>query len=220
MNIETIIIAAIAIFVVWRLWSVLGTRTGAERPPMDAAPVGRVGGDVVDFRRPQAASPAPDRWKGIAEPGGNLARGLDAIASGDPSFDAQQFLGGARGAYEMITKAFADGDIEALRGLLAPEPFANFSRAIETRRAAGQKMLVTLVSIDRVEIVDAAAPNGVAQVAVKFAAKMSSATTDAAGAVVDGSITAVAEHVEVWTFARPFASRDPNWLLMTTEATH
>ena len=57
MNIETIIIAAIAIFVVWRLWSVLGTRTGAERPPMDAAPVGRVGGDVVDFRRPQAAFP-------------------------------------------------------------------------------------------------------------------------------------------------------------------
>ena len=220
MSIETIIFAVVAIFVAWRLWSVLGTRTGAERPPMDAAPVGRAGGDVVDFRRPQAPPPSPDRWKGIAEPGGNLARGLDAIAAGDPGFDAQQFLGGARGAYEMITKAFADGDVEALRALLAPEPFANFSRAIAARQAAGRNMRVTLVSIDRAEIVDAAAPNGVAQVAVKFTAKMSSATTDASGAVVDGSLTAVADHVEVWTFARPFAARDPNWLLTATEATH
>ena len=221
MDATTIVFALVAIFVAWRLWSVLGTRTGTQGPPMDAAPVGRVGGDVVDFRKAKAPpSPSPDRWKGIAEPGGNLARGLDAIAAADPSFDAQQFLGGACAAYEMITKAFADGDIEALKRLLAPEPFANFSRAIEARRAAGQKMLVTLVSIDRAEIVDAAAPNGVAQVAVKFAAKMSSATTDAAGAVLDGSPTAVADHVEVWTFARPCAARDPNWLLTATEATH
>src|SRR5947209_9000092 len=160
MNIDatTIVFAIVAIFVVWRLWSVLGTRNGAEPPPMGAAPVGRVGGDVVDFRRP-APPPSSDRWKGVAEPGGNLARGLDAIAAGDPGFDPQQFLAGARAAYEMITKAFAAGDIEALRGLLAPEPLANFSRAIEARRSAGLKMQVTLVSIDRAEIVDAAAPN-------------------------------------------------------------
>jgi predicted lipid-binding transport protein (Tim44 family) len=76
------------------------------------------------------------------------------------------------------------------------------------------------VSIDSAEIVDAGVQNGAAQVAVKFAAKMNSATTDTGGRVVEGSATDVANHVDVWTFARALASRDPNWLLAATEATH
>jgi predicted lipid-binding transport protein (Tim44 family) len=215
----TIVFAVVAIFVVWRLWAVLGTRTGAERPPMQGA--ARVGGEVIDMK-PNPAPPAssPDRWRGVAEPGSALARGLDAVAAGDPGFDAQQFLAGARAAYEMIINAFAAGDGEALRRLLAPEPLANFMGAIEARKAAGQRMIVTLVSIDNAEIVEAGVQNSVAQIAVKFVAKLNSVTTDPGGRVVEGSATEVADHVDVWTFARAFASRDSNWLLTATEATH
>ena len=120
----------------------------------------------------------------------------------------------------MIINAFAAGDGEALGRLLAPEPLANFMRAIEARKAAGQRMVVTLVSIDSAEIVDAGVQNGVAQVAMKFAAKMNSVTTDPTDRVVEGSATDVVDHVDVWTFARPLAARDPNWLLAATEATH
>ena len=151
---------------------------------------------------------------------GSVAAGLDAIAAGDPGFDARRFLDGARAAYEMIIHAFAAGDVDALRGLLAPEPLANFSRAIAERNAAGQKMAVTLVSLDAANIVEAAVRDATALVTVKFAAKMTSATTDRSGAVVDGSATRVVDHFDVWTFARPFASRNPNWLLSATEATH
>ena len=220
MNIDatTIVFAVVAIFVVWRLWSVLGTRTGSERPPLQARAT-RVGG-VIDMPRAAPAPPTADRWKGIAEPGGALARGLDAVAAGDPTFDASHFVAGARSAYEMITTAFAAGDVAALRRLLAPEPLANFTRAIDARANAGHKMVATLVSLDGAEIVDASALNGVASVAVKFSAKINSVTTDRGGAVVDGSPTEVADHIEVWTFTRPLASRDPNWLLSATEATH
>ncbi len=217
----TIVFAGVAIFVVWRLWSVLGTRTGAERPPMQGPRAARVGGDIID------ATPAPppppssaERWKGVAEPGSELARGLDAVAAGDPSFDPGHFVAGARAAYEMIINAFAAGDADALRRLLAPEPLGNFMRAIEARKAAGQRMIVTLVSIDKAEIVEAGVNNGAAQVTVKFEAKMNSVTTDAKGAVVEGSATEIVNHVDVWTFSRPLASRDPNWLLAATEATH
>ena len=129
----TIVFAVVAIFVVWRLWSVLGTRTGAERPPMQGAT--RAGGEVMrrEADPPPAAPPRRDRWRGVAEPGSALARGLDAVAAGDPSFDAQHFLAGARAAYEMIINAFAAGDGEALRRLLAPEPLANF--CARSRRA-------------------------------------------------------------------------------------
>ena len=212
----TIVFAVVAIFVAWRLWAVLGSRTGAERPP--APRPARFGGDVVDVTPNRPA--ASERWRGIAAPDSALARGLDAVAAGDPTFDAAHFLAGARAAYEMILNAFAAGDEEALSRLLAPEPLANFSRAIGARKAAGQRMSVTLVSIDGAEIVEAGAPNGAAQVTVKFAAKLNSVTTDSAGQVVEGSATQVANHVDVWTFARPVASPDPNWRLAATEATH
>jgi predicted lipid-binding transport protein (Tim44 family) len=213
----TIVFAVVAIFVVWRLWSVLGTGAPTQRPPMQS-PVGR-GGEVIDVTPQPAPSPA-ERWKGVAEPGSALEQGLDAIAAGDPGFDARHFLDGARAAYEMIINAFAAGDVEALRGLLAPEPLANFTREIAARQAAGRRMVVTLVSLDAAEIVAAGARNGLAQITVRFASKMNSATTDAKGAVVEGSATEVADHIDVWTFERPLASRNPNWLLAATEAHH
>ena len=218
-----IFFAVVAIFVAWKLRSVLGTRTGAERPPFDAPGVSRrVGGDIVDIGRPNAPPPPPpvDRWRDVAPQGSPLARGLDAIVAGDPSFDPQPFLAGAKAAYEMIIMAFAAGDLTALRRLLAPEAFANFARAIEARNAAGHKMTTTLVSIDNAQIVEAGVEAGAAVVAVKFAAKLNSVTTDTAGAIVDGSASEVEDHKEVWTFTRALAARDPNWLLTATEATH
>jgi len=213
-----IVFAVVAVFVAWRLWSVLGTRTGLERPPMEPPRAGNRGPTVIDMRPAPPPPPPADRWRGVAEPGGAVARGLDAIAASDPSFDPTHFLTGARAAYEMIINAFAAGNADALRALLAPEPLANFSRAIEARRAAGQTMTTTMVSIDDAKIVEAGAQAGTAFVAVKFAAKMISATMDAAGHVVEGSASDVADNVEVWTFTRPLASRDPNWRLASTQA--
>jgi predicted lipid-binding transport protein (Tim44 family) len=217
-----IFFAVVAIFVAWKLRSVLGTRTGTERPPFEApGPSRRVEGNVVGLP-PRNAGPPPqaDRWANVAPPGSPLARGLDAIAAGEPSFAPGPFLAGARAAYEMIIMAFAAGDLATLRRLLAPEALANFARAIDARNAAGQKMTTTLISIDRAEIVEASVQGGMGQIAVKFAAQLNSVTTDAKGAVVEGSASEVANHVEIWTFARPLASRDPNWLLTATEATH
>jgi predicted lipid-binding transport protein (Tim44 family) len=219
MDATTIVFAIVAVFVVWRLWSVLGTRTGLERPMERPEPTPR-SGNVIDMRPNPSPAPPADRWRGVTEPDTPLARGLDAVAAGDPSFEPKSFLAGARGAYEMIINAFAAGNLDALNALLAPEPFANFRSAVEARRAAGQTMTVTLVSIDRAEIVDAGVQNGTAAVSVKFAAKMTTATTDAGGKVVEGSPTEVANHVEVWTFIRPTNSRDPNWRLASTQAAH
>jgi predicted lipid-binding transport protein (Tim44 family) len=97
---------------------------------------------------------------------------------------------------------------------------ANFAKAIEARQAAGQTMTTTLVSIDAADIVDARVTGGVASVAVKFAAKLASATMDRTGAVIDGSTTSVGDHLDIWTFARTLGARDPNWMLAATETVH
>src|SRR4051794_40748910 len=125
-DVTTIIFAILAIFVVWKLRSVLGTRTGNERPPRDPfnrAARGELKPEPAPYREPvrlpgaavepppaEPAEPRPERWAGFVEPGSNAAAGLDAIAAAQPSFDAKEFLDGAKGAYEMIVTAFAAGD--------------------------------------------------------------------------------------------------------------
>jgi len=222
LDVSTIVFAVVAIFVIFKLRSVLGTRTGTERRPMDPPrPLEPAAPNVVAFNPgPRSAPPPSDRWKGIAEAGSPIAAGLDAIALRETGFDAGPFVAGARSAYEMIVGAFAAGDLTTLRRLLAPDVLANFAKAIEAREAAGEKMTTTLVSIDAADIVDARVINGVASIAVKFAAKLASSTVDRAGAVVDGSTTSVGDHLDIWTFARTLGARDPNWLLAATETVH
>jgi predicted lipid-binding transport protein (Tim44 family) len=232
LDISTIVFAIVAIFVVFKLRSVLGTRGGAPRPPVDPAPPrapselqnAPAEGNVVSLglaaragRAPDAAAGAAERWKGFAEPGSELAAGFDAIAAVDRGFAPDRFLSGARAAYEMVVTAFAAGDMPTLRRLLAPDVLANFDSAIRARLAAGQTMTTTLISIDATDFAEARLAGSVATVSVRFAAKLASATRDASGAVVEGSASEVADHLDVWTFTRDVRSRDPNWLLAATQ---
>jgi predicted lipid-binding transport protein (Tim44 family) len=237
MDATTIVFAIIAIFVVWKLYSVLGTRTGAEPPPFDpnlnrdsagagpAAPRGP--GQIV--RLPGAAHEAPaapppfadpQRWKDFIAPGSKAVAGLEAIVAADRGFDAASFLSGAKIAYETIVIAFAKGDRTTLATLLAPEVLDNFSRAINDRLARGEAMETNIVSIDETKIEDARMVGAAAQIAVRFATKLISCTRDKAGGVIEGSADKVADHLDIWTFAREVSSRNPNWRLMATESGH
>src|SRR5215208_5422179 len=120
LDVTTIIFLALAVFVIWRLRSVLGQKTGQEKPPLDPfsrreapPPLGpaprTAGGDNVvrlpgAVNGPTAATVelAPDRWSGVAAPGSPVAAGLDEIAKIEPGFDARGFVEGAKTAYEMI----------------------------------------------------------------------------------------------------------------------
>ena len=224
-DLPTVIFALVALFVAWKLRSVLGMRQDSERPGGQLAPLRRAPGPAsAPVAQPDAAPPAPvslpaaDRWKGVAEPNSAVWSGLDAIAGADRGFTPQGFLSGARVAYDMVVHAFAAGDSATLRNLMTPEAFANFDNAIRARAAAGQTMTTTVVSIDEATIVGAQLIGSVAQLRVRFAAKLASVTRDAEGAAVEGSPNTVADHIDVWTFARDIHSRDPNWQLTATES--
>jgi predicted lipid-binding transport protein (Tim44 family) len=232
-DITTLIFIVLAIFVIWRLRSVLGQKTGSEQPPFDPlsrrdAPL-RPGNapaeqdNVVRLPGANGARPAAevqpaDRWKGIAEPGTPTAEALDTIARAEPTFDAPSFLEGAKAAYEMIVTAFAQGDRKILKDLLSREVYEGFERAITERERRGEKVETTFVSIDKAEIAGAEVHGKTGQVVVRFLSKLITATRDASGKVVDGSPETVADVTDVWTFARTLGSRDPNWQLVATEA--
>jgi predicted lipid-binding transport protein (Tim44 family) len=230
-DIYTIIFLALAVFIFLRLRSVLGQRTGRERPPYDpftsrdparSAPKDNVvslPGRATEAADRTAEPVEPlDRWKGIAEGGSVLATGLDAIAAQDPSFDAQHFLAGARAAYEMVVTAFAEGDRRTLKNLLSREVFEGFEAAISERERRGEKVETHFVSLDTADVVGAEVRGKSAQVTVRFVSKLISVTRDGSGAVIDGNPEKVTDVTDVWTFARDLSSRDPNWKLIATEA--
>jgi predicted lipid-binding transport protein (Tim44 family) len=224
-DLPTVIFALVALFVAWKLRSVLGMRQDSQRPGGLLAPLRRVPGPSnPPVAQPDTAPSAPvsqpsaDRWKGVAEPDSAVWNGLDAIAAADRAFAPQAFLSGARVAYDMVVHAFAAGDAATLRNLMTPEAFANFDKAICARADAGQTMTTTVVSIDDATIVGAALADATAQLQVRFVAKLVSVTRDVHGDVVDGSPNTVADHIDLWTFARDIRSPDPNWQLTATES--
>jgi predicted lipid-binding transport protein (Tim44 family) len=229
-DIYTIIFLALAVFIFLRLRSVLGQRTGRERPPYDYAARERSrapGNDKVvtlPSRSPDAA-PKPtadeakpvDRWQGVAPSGSAIAKGLDAIVAEDKSFDAKHFLGGARAAYEMIVTAYAEGDRRSLKNLLARDVYDGFDAVIKERETRGETAETRFVSIDSTDIIGAELRGRTAQVTVRFVSQLVSVTRDKNGAPIDGNPDKVTDVTDVWTFARDVSSRDPNWKLVATE---
>ncbi|OCC01040.1 calcium-binding protein [Labrys sp. WJW] len=226
-DIITLVFLGLAVFVIFKLRSVLGERTGAEPPTFeglrrDAQPASR---DDRSANPPQRDAESPIetqapmpgfRWEGFAEKDTPLAAGFDAIAVVDPSFQPQSFVPGAKAAYEMIVTAFNNGDRKTLKNLLSRENFDAFSQDITEREARGETVQANFVSIDKADIVAAGVKGRVAELTVSFVSQMISATKDRNGAVVDGSVDQVATVTDTWTFARDTSTKDPNWRLVAT----
>jgi predicted lipid-binding transport protein (Tim44 family) len=212
-----VVFAALAIFVVWKLRSVLGIRVDREPPAAQFAPP-----PVRNAPLP-GAPPAEDvvplapqeRWKGVIDKE-DAAPALDAIARADSRFDGRGFLDGARRAYEMIVGAFAKGDRDALRPLLSKEVYDGFAHEIARREAAGETLETAVVAIDQAVIDSALAEPRRNEITVHFAVRLITIRRDKSGETIEGGNTLPVE--ELWTFARDPRASDPNWKLIATRA--
>ena len=229
---DILIFALIAVFLALRLRSVLGSRTGEEKPPVDPySPPGSEpeDGKIVRFPGQSApaeakddeaedASPPPEPAKPVVDYSvyGAASVGLEAIAKADPGFEPQSFLDGAKAAFEMIVAAFAKGDVKTLKGLLAPDVLKDFTGAIETRQQEGQSLSSQLIGLSETTVYAARLADSEAYVTVRFVSEQVNALKDKSGAVVDGDATKAEKVVDVWTFMRDVRARDPNWRLVET----
>ena len=208
--IEIIIFAAIAVVVGMRLYQTLGKRTGHEEPARRRPAANGAGDNVVAL--PDRAMKTP----GAESP--TVAAGLTQVKVADPAFDADQFLAGARGAFEMIVTAFAKGDLSNVRSLLSPAVHDSFAKAVTARGAQGGGHETTLVAIDETSIVEAAMERRTARVTLRIISRQVDVVRDATGEVVEGDSRRADRVVDLWTFERDTRSRDPNWLLVATRS--
>lgn len=232
-DIYTLIFLVLAVVIFLRLRNVLGRRTGSERPPYDPYSAQDAGGasqsgsqdTVVPLPRGRGAGGRdgmPDdleqRIGGYAPKGSPLAEGLTDIAQVDRSFAPEEFIQGAKAAYEMIVMAFAGGDKRTLRQLLSRDVYDGFVSAIVERENRSESVETSFVGIDKADIIEAELKNKVAQVTVKFVSELITATRDQEGRIIEGDPKKVREVTDIWTFSREASSSDPNWKLVATEA--
>ena len=221
---DIILFALVAAFLILRLRSVLGRRDGHE--PRGSDPFKRRQGteasDEKVVRLPdrsdKAEAPEPSEGPAVDAEVTGVEGGIAQIRVADPRFNPDEFLSGARMAFEMILGAYAAGDTGALRPLLSPEVFSNFEQTIRSRDQAGETLEINLVAIKTAEIVEAYMAGRTAHLTVKFVSEQSSALRDESGEVLEGSPDSITDVTDYWTFARDTRSSDPNWILVATGA--
>lgn len=208
--IEILLLAMVAGVILFRLYMVLGRRTGHEPPP-EAYRVGPPADQAAD--KPAIALPAP---RGADLPADPIARGLMEIKLADRGFDQEHFLYGARHAYELVLTAFSANDRATLKPLLSGEVYTAFDAAMRGREERQEKVSFTFVGFKDSKIVEATLKGKAADIAIAFTAQFISATTDAHEAVIEGDPKSVREVTDIWAFERNVRASDPNWTLVHT----
>jgi predicted lipid-binding transport protein (Tim44 family) len=219
---DILIFAMVAAFLVYRLRSVLGRRTGEERQrPNPLAQRGAQApgkGPREVEPGPAAAGPLVDAAAPSDEPL-SVNDGIARIRGADPSFDADHFLNGAGAAFAMIVEAYAKGDTATLRPLLADDVYDHFAADIRRRNAEGETLESRLDGVEA-DIVEARLDGRTALVTVRFHSRQGNVVRNRAGEVVDGEPGHVAEVEDIWTFSRNTRATDPNWKLVETHTPH
>ena len=210
---QLLVLAAIAVFLILRLKSVLGTRDGFEKPVAQRLPAekprrsfevidGGLDHDIIDH----------------VEENSRAAKALAAMKRAEPSFGVADFLSGARGAYEMILMGFERGDLAPVKDFMAPEVYEAFAEVVEARAAKGLTVEADFAGLREMTIGDATfdETTRVGEITLRFTAEITSVVRDAGGDVVEGEPGKMKRIKDVWTFARTMGADDPNWELVAT----
>ncbi len=229
MPIDILIFALIAGFLVYRLNASFGTRHGDERQrpnPFAGDTLQKVRADApvtleaAPAVRPRAPMPAlsVEMIDGAANKDGRIETGLAEIASADAAFDVNGFMAGARYAFEMIVTAYNKGDRTALKSLVSPKLFQDFSAGIKAREDAGNTSEVTIHRIKAARITEAHLGGTMAYITVDYDVEETAITRDKAGQIIAGDPNSISSLRDIWTFTRDIRSGDPNWILIETRA--
>lgn len=213
--IQLLVLAGIAVFLIFRLKNVLGTRDGFEKPPSQTPVADRraehdfeviEGGpdlDIVDHVDENSAA----------------AHALADMKRMDPSFSVTEFLGGARGAYEMIVMGYENGELDNIQPFLAEDIYDSFVDGVAAREDQGLTIEANFIGVREMKLMDATLDpdTNEAELTIRFTGELTSAVRDSDGEIIEGSLTEVKRQKDTWTFSHDMGSDDPNWILVSTD---
>ncbi|NYS26807.1 Tim44 domain-containing protein [Rhodobacteraceae bacterium 2376] len=214
--IQLLVLAGIAVFLIMRLRSVLGSRDGFEKPP-------------VNGPAPQDEAPMPRRFE-VIEGGpdtditdhvpedSDTAKALGRMKAVDPDFNVTEFLSGARGAYEMILMSFENGTLDDILPFLSRDVFESFDEVVQLRERENLRVDAEFVGVRELSLTEATfdEDSAEAEITVRFIGELTSVVRNAEGEIVEGDPNVIKRQKDIWTFARNMKSDSPNWKLVAT----
>ena len=214
--IQLLVLAGIAVFLILRLKSVLGTREGFEKPPVQQQPEAhksRRDFEVIE------GGPDHDITDHVPEDS-EMAQTLAAMKRVEPGFSVTEFVQGARGAYEMIVMGFEKGNLDEIQPFLSEEVFESFVAGVAAREDQGLTIEAEFIGVRETTLTDVKFDKDTnqAEITMKFVGELTSVVRDRGGDIVEGSPNTVKRQKDSWTFARVMGKDDPNWLLVATDA--
>ena len=215
--IQLLVLAGIAIFLILRLRSVLGTREGFEKPPSNIS--GPADTNINARRDFEVIEGGVDRdITDHVEDGSDSAKALAAMKLTDPSFVVSDFLHGARGAYEMILMAFESGELDEVKPFLGEDVFQTFVDVVAAREDQGLSVEANFVGIREIALHEATfdRATNTGEISVKFVGELTSVVRNTEGEIIEGDPNEIKRQRDVWTFARQMTGEDPNWALVAT----
>jgi predicted lipid-binding transport protein (Tim44 family) len=214
--IQLLVLAGIAVFLILRLKSVLGTREGFEKPPVPHQP--DAGASRRDFEVIEGG-PDHDITDHVPEDS-EQAQTLAAMKRVEPSFSVSEFVQGARGAYEMIVMGFEKGNLDEIQPFLAEDVFETFVSVVSAREDQGLTIEAEFIGVRETTLTDVSFDKDTneAEITMKFIGELTSVVRDRGGDIIEGNPNTVKRQKDSWTFARGMGKDDPNWLLVATDA--
>jgi predicted lipid-binding transport protein (Tim44 family) len=214
--IQLLVLAGIAVFLILRLKRVLGTREGFEQPEAPSQPVERRGRPDLEVIE---GGPDLDILDHV-DADSDAAEALAGMKRLEPSFGVGDFIGGARGAYEMIVMGFENGDLAEIQPFLSEEIYESFVDGVAAREDQGLTIEAKFFGVRELKLANATLDKTTneAEITIRFVAELTSAVRDKGGDIIEGSLTDIKKQKDTWSFARIMGSDDPNWLLVSTDA--
>ncbi len=214
--IQLLVLAGIAVFLILRLRNVLGTREGFEKPAAPNPKVSRRSGPEFEVIE---GGPDLDIVDHVDE-NSPAAKALAEMKRIEPNFNVTEFLGGARGAYEMIVMGYERGELAQIEPFLAEDIYDSFVDGVAAREDQGLTIEANFIGVRELTLVDATidADTNEAELTIRFVGEMTSVVRDKGGDIIEGDAKTVKRQKDTWAFARTMGSDDPNWILVSTDA--
>jgi predicted lipid-binding transport protein (Tim44 family) len=212
MPVDIIVLAAIAVFILLRLYGVLGQQIGNEKPSLQDSSFDK------DSKVIELAPKLPEKLQ-VEDEGeydDEIQHGLKEIRQADKAFRVQHFLEGAKTAFEMIMEALAKDDRDTLQLLLSPELFTECVAALKRRAQQEEYEETTLVSILEVTILAASLQGNDAIIKVKFVSEQVQVNRTKQGEKVENSASEIEVVEDSWVLKRDVQSTNPNWVIIET----
>ena len=214
---QIFILAAVAIFLFWRLRAVLGSRDGFEKTLKEIKESSDVVSNPKVMDETKNDSPDDDIFDYVEENSKN-AEVFKKMKEFDSDFSVNKFVSGAKMAYEMILMAFERGDTEKLRTLLEKKVLTSFKSVIDKRKKDGFIVDAKFIGMRDIRIINASfsQKTKIADVTLSFKSEITTVVKDSEGAIIEGHPDEIKKQKDTWVFTKNLSDKSPKWFLKST----